>query len=81
VLVMRLASDRPAEAAGLAPGDIVVAVDGTAVKDLASLYRVLWRDERPERDIVLEIQRNGTTLRLPVHAIDRMQTLSQPQGV
>jgi serine protease Do len=81
VHVMRLAPESPAEAAGLVPGDVVVAVDGTAVKDLASLYRMLWRGERPERDIVLEIQRNGTTLRLPVHAIDRMQTLSQPQGV
>ena len=34
------------------PGDIVVAVDGTAVSDLASLYQdVLWRDARAERDV------------------------------
>jgi serine protease Do len=81
VHVMRLSPDSPAEAAGLEPGDVVVAVDGTAVADLASLYRVLWRGERPERDILLEIERDGKAMRLPVHAIDRMQTLSRPQGV
>jgi S1-C subfamily serine protease len=59
----------------------VVAVDGVAVKDLASFYRTLWRNEPPERDVVLEIERGGATLRLAVHAIDRMQTLSHPQGV
>jgi serine protease Do len=79
--VMRFSPESPAEAAGLMPGDVVVAVDGTAVKDLASFYRVLWRGERPERDVILEIERDGMTMRLPVHAIDRMQTLSRPQGV
>ena len=78
---MRFSPESPAEAAGLMPGDVVVAIDGTAVKDLASFYRVLWRGERPERDVILEIERDGMTMRLPVHAIDRMQTLSRPQGV
>jgi serine protease Do len=79
--VMRLTADGPAEAAGLQPGDVVVAIDGVAVKDLASFYRTLWRNEQPERDVLLEIVRGSATLRLPVHAIDRMQTLSHPQGV
>ena len=78
---MRLSPDSPAEAAGLVPGDVVVTVDGTAVSDLASLYRVLWRDQRAERDVMLEVRRNGTVLNLPVHAIDRMQTLRRPAGV
>jgi serine protease Do len=81
VHVMRLTADGPAEAAGLQPGDVVVAIDGVAVKDLASFYRTLWRSEQPERDVLLEILRGSATLRLPVHAIDRMQTLSHPQGV
>ena len=80
VRIVRLAPEGPAEAAGLEPGDVVLAVDGTEVADLASLYRALWRDERPDRDVMLEIQRGGEKMRRAVHAIDRMQTLSRPQG-
>jgi serine protease Do len=81
VHVVRLAPESPAEAAGLEPGDVVIAVDGIGVSDLASLYHALWRDERPDRDVMLEIQRGAEKIRLAVHAIDRMETLSRPQGV
>jgi serine protease Do len=81
VHVVRLTPDSPAEAAGLQPEDVIVAVDGVHVGDLASLYRTLWRGERPDRDVVLEIRRNDETVRVPVHAIDRMSTLSRPRGV
>ena len=51
------------------------------VADLASFYKTLWRDERPEREVALEIRRDGETQRLTVHAVDRMKTLSRPRGV
>ncbi|MDQ6638339.1 MAG: S1C family serine protease [Pseudomonadota bacterium] len=81
VHVVRLAPESPAEAAGLLPQDVIVAVDGVGVGDLASMYHALWRGERPDRDVLLEIRRNGETIRLSVHAIDRMSTLSRPRGV
>jgi len=81
VHVVRLAADSPAEAAGVEPEDVIVAVDGVRVGDLASMYRTLWRGDRPDRDVVLEILRDGETLRLQVHAVDRMSTLSRPRGV
>ena len=81
VHVVRLAADSPSEAAGLQRGDVIVAVDGTPVADLATLYRTLWRDERAERDVVLEVRRGGETLRTTVRSIDRMSTLSRPKGV
>jgi len=79
--VVRLSADSPAEAAGLLPQDVIVAIDGTRVADLASMYRALWRGERPDRDVVLEIRRGSETMQLPVHAVDRMSTLSRPKGV
>ncbi len=81
VHVVRLTPDGPAEAAGLRRGDVIVALDGTPVTDLASFYRALWRDERAERDVVLEIRRGDATEHTTVHTIDRMSTLSRPRGV
>jgi S1-C subfamily serine protease len=81
VRVIRFAPDSPAEEAGLQPQDLIVAVDGVAVADLASFYRTLWLDERADRDVALEVRRGSETLRLSVHAVDRMLTLRRPQGV
>jgi serine protease Do len=81
VHVVRLSADSPAEAAGLQPQDIIVAIDGVRVADLASMYRTLWRGDRPNRDVVLDIVRDGEAMRLSVHAVDRMMTLSRPRGV
>ena len=81
VHVVRLAADGPAEAAGVEPQDVIVAIDGVRVADLASMYRTLWRGDRPDRDVVLDIVRDGEAIRLSVHAIDRMMILSRPRGV
>ena len=81
VHVVRLSADSPAEAAGVQPKDVIVAVDGERVADLASMYRTLWRGDRPDRDVVLDILRDGEAIRLSVHAVDRMMTLSRPRGV
>ena len=81
VHVVRLTPESPAEAAGLLPQDVIVAIDGVRVDGLTSMYETLWRGERPERDVVLEIRRNDETIRLQVHAVDRMTTLSRPRGV
>ena len=81
VHVVRLSPDSPSEAAGLQRGDVIVAVDGTPVGDLATLYRTLWRDERAERDVVLDVRRGSETMRTTVRSVDRMSTLSRPKGV
>ena len=81
VRVIRLTPESPAEEAGLRPGDAIVAVDGKPVADLATFYKTLWSDERPEREVDLDVRRGAETIRLQVHAVDRMKTLSRPQGV
>jgi len=81
VHVVRLAADSPSEAAGVQRGDVIVAVDGIRVTDLTSFYEALWKGDRPDRDVVLDIRRGEETLQTTVHAIDRMRTLSRPKGV
>ena len=81
VRVVRLTPASPAEEAGLEPGDLIAAVDGTQVADLASFYKTLWREERAEREVALDVKRGADSLHLTVRAVDRMKTLSRPQGV
>ena len=81
VRVVRLTPASPAEDAGLEPGDLILAIDGTEVADLATFYKTLWREERAEREVALEVKRGSDSLRLTVRAVDRMKTLSRPQGV
>ncbi len=81
VRVARVTPDSPAEEAGLQPGDFVLAIDGTAVSDLASLYKTLWHDERAERNVVLDVRRGAEMLHLKARAVDRMKTLRRPEGI
>ncbi len=81
VHVVRLSPDSPSEAAGVQRGDVIVAVDGVRVSDLATFYEALWKGDRADRDVVLDIRRGEETLKTTVHAIDRMSTLSRPRGV
>jgi len=81
VRVIRLTAGSPAEEAGLEPGDLIIAIDGIPVADLATFYKTLWRDPRAERDVALEVRRGVETRRLTVRSVDRMKTLSRPQGV
>lgn len=81
VRVVRSAPESPAEEAGLQPGDLILAIDGSAVSDLASFYKTLWRDERPERQVGLDVRRGARTIHVDVRAVDRMKTLSHPPGV
>ena len=81
VRVVRLAAGSPSEDSGLEPGDLIMAIDGTEVADLASFYKALWRGEQAEREVALEVQRGAESLRLSVRSVDRMKTLSRPQGI
>jgi C-terminal processing protease CtpA/Prc len=80
VRVARVSSDSPAEEAGVLPGDRIVSIDGTAVTQLETLYKTLWRSA-VQRDVVLEIRRAGQSQILHVQSVDRRQTLSKPKGI
>ena len=59
VRVVRVSDDSPADVAGLEPGDFIVRIDGTAVWRLEQFYKALWRGTSPEREVTLDIRRDG----------------------
>lgn len=81
VRVVRVNDDSPADAAGLLPGDHVVAVDGNAVRGLEGFYKLLWQGSTPEREIKLEIRRAGALQTVKVQATDRQNSLRRARGI
>jgi len=65
VLVVEVDPRGPAAAAGLKPGDIVRSFHGQAVKNAKELVSLVGADE-PDREIGMEILREGSALRLQV---------------
>ena len=64
-LIGEVASASPAEAAGLLPGDLILAIEGEAIPYWHDLSRVL-REKAGEGPLVFEILRNEARLALPV---------------
>jgi S1-C subfamily serine protease len=81
VRVVRVNSDSPAEVAGLEPGDRIVRIDGTEVRALEVLWKTLWAGGAPEREITLDIVREGRSQTLRLQSVDRMKTLRRAQGI
>ncbi|HXP31814.1 MAG TPA: S1C family serine protease [Stellaceae bacterium] len=78
VVVAGLASGAPARRAGLKTGDIVLAVAGEEIADLASLYRKVWRRGAAGVEVPMVVFRGGRTLDLEVRSADRTQFLKSP---
>ena len=81
VRVIRVTDDSPADAAGLQPGDQIVAVDGSAVQGLESFYKALWQGALPDREVSLDIRRAGALQVVKVQATDRQHALRRAQGI
>ncbi len=65
----------PADAAGLRPGDRVVAVGEAPVGNLESLYRSVWQLGSPGVVVPLRVERGERMLDVEVRSIDRRQWL------
>ncbi len=81
VRVLRVSDDSPADVAGLQRGDHIRRIDGVPVSDLAALWKTLWSDSAAERAVRLDIERDGQTLSLTVHAVDRAKTFRRAPGI
>lgn len=81
LMVVRVARNGPAEAAGLAPGDIVVGVGGEKVADQAEFYRKVWRTGPAGAVVTLKVIKNGDVRDLAVKSIDRSDFLRKATGI
>ncbi len=81
VKVVRVSDDSPADVAGLQAGDQILRIDGTEVAHLETLWKRLWSGGVPEREVTLEIRRDGEKQTLKVFSVDRAKTLRHAQGV
>ena len=81
VQVVRVTKDSPAQAGGVQPGDVIVAVDGVPVSTLEEFYKRVWSRARPDDEIRLTVRQGSDTRELSVKGVDRMSTMTKPAGI
>lgn len=81
VQIVRVSKEGPAAQAGLEPGDVVLAVDGTKVSTLEGFYKKLWDHAQAEVDIELTVLQGADIKIIVLKAVDRMSTLRKPTGI
>lgn len=69
----------PAARAELRAGDVVIAVGGVAVSDLADFYTQLWAQGPAGATIPLRIQRDRDVFDVDVRSVDRTALLKKPR--
>ncbi len=78
VVIVGLASRGPAQNADLKTGDLLLAVAGTEVSDLAGLFRGVWALGAAGVDVPLTVYRDGETFEVRVTSGDRNRFLKGP---
>lgn len=81
IRVTRVTTDGPADAAGLLPGDEIVAIDATPVNSLLMFYQRLWQGTTPDREVSIDISRDGRKQTFRVQATDRINSLRHAKGI
>lgn len=78
IVVMGLADGGPAETGGLQAGDVIEAVAGEPVADLAALFRSVWALGEAGVRVPLTIRRDGRGVKLALVSADRETFLRAP---
>jgi S1-C subfamily serine protease len=81
VQIIRVSEDSPAEAAGLEPGDVVLAVDNSKVATLESFYKKLWARSAPDAPVTLTVLQGADINTVVLTPQDRMRSLKRPAGI
>jgi S1-C subfamily serine protease len=78
IVIANVSSSGPAKRANLQQGDIVLAVAGTEVSDLAEFFRKVWSLGTAGVEVPLTIFRDGRTFEARVVSGDRNNFLKRP---
>ena len=81
VSVVRVNRHSPAADAGMAAGDVVLAVDGVKVSTLEEFYRKVWARPNPDDEVSLTILQGADIKTLKLRGVDRMTTMMKPAGI
>src|SRR5579872_2160478 len=79
VVVVGLSNKGPAKRSNLRTGDVVLAVGGEEVNDLAGLFRRIWSLGDAGVEVPLTIFREGQAIELKVASADRRRFLKSPR--
>ena len=79
VVIVGTSSDGPARRAGLKEGDLVLAVGGLEVSNLADFYRSIWALGPAGVDAPLTLNREGDVFDVTVTSRDRRRFLKTPK--
>jgi S1-C subfamily serine protease len=78
LVVVGLAERGPAKRADVRTGDVVLAVAGTEVHDLAGFFRRVWAQGKAGVDVPITIYRDGHTMEMRIKSGDRERYLKGP---
>jgi S1-C subfamily serine protease len=79
VVVVGLSQRGPAKRANLRTGDVVLAVGGAEINNLAGMFRRIWSLGDAGVEVPLTIYRDGKTLETKVASADRQRFLKAPR--
>ncbi len=79
VVVMGVASNGPAQRAGLQTGDMLLEVAGEPVQSLSSLFRKIWSLGNAGVDVPIKAWREGRTFDVKAKSTDRAKLLKRPR--
>jgi len=75
LLVQRVADDGPAMAAGIEPGDIIVAAGGNPVVSMADFYRKVWAQGESGDMVAITVIKGTDVYEMAIRSADRYQWL------
>lgn len=75
VVVSRLASDGPAQKAGVQTGDVIIAVNGQKTTDLMEFYQAVWAQGPAGTTVRLDVIQEGDVRHINVKSVNRLDYL------